>query len=176
VFYIHIGRCLAAGGVDYCSGLASFGLGESKCRDLVFQCTSPTLKPFIREGHEIDGIPTRRHVQIDLTGFMRRCRDIKPSRVRTTDIHLFNTELQRMIFCLLYFIGYDPLRPRSGPLLSKKFILGSCKTVYDFYAGLHIFKPVEYNEEFPDTHPRCNPAYTYNTKAAEILSAQYGWV
>lgn len=74
-----------------------------------------------------------------------------------------------MFFCLLYFIGFDPTRDRAGPLLDTQFILGSCKSVHEFYSGLHFVEDVEYEEQFPDTALRCNPLYTYSTTAAQQI-------
>lgn len=149
--------CLAAGGVDYCSGLASFGFGEKKCKEMVVACGNIAMRPFIREGYELDGNPLKRHVQIKMTDLMRRMRDALPGKIRKQDIREFNTELQRMFFCLLYFIGFDPSRPRAGPLLCNDFILGTCHTVNDFYSCMHVLEDVNFEESFPDTHTRCNP-------------------
>ena len=92
-----------AGGVDYCDGLSSYGITPAKALKLIEKAR--TSVPFIREGTEYEGRPTRRHVKVDMNAIVRTLIDIRPGKIRKNSIKELNAEFNQILFCLLYFIG-----------------------------------------------------------------------
>lgn len=155
--------------MDYCKGLGAYGCPEAKSAQLVKMCSSDRIVPFI-EGHWQEGDELRRILHIDLNGMVSHWRQARLGRVRDTNIVHLDTELRRMIFCLLYFIGFDPRRSRGGPVLSTTRLLTECTDVFDFLSGTHKFNTLTFVEEHPDREARCNPLYVYPRQAAERIA------
>lgn len=76
---------MCAGGVDYCSGLAAFGLNESMCFDLVKQCTDDSLEPMFEEGRFVLN-PLRRVLRFRVRAFLHRILMINHKKPRNDSI------------------------------------------------------------------------------------------
>lgn len=161
--------CLAAGGVDYCNGLSSFGINEATCIKLVGGCSDPEYEPMFTEGCIEDESPFLRVVKVNLNQMVKRIISAKFGRIKNQNIKELNSELQSMLFCLLYFIGFDPKRDRAGPLLQTDFLLGNATNVADLYSGLYILEDKVFIEDHPDTQARCNPFVSYKYTIAEKI-------
>lgn len=76
---------LCAGGVDYCSGLSSFGVGESVCFKLLAQCIRSDLIPIFKEGY-FETNPFQRVLKLDVNSLVRRILGVKHSKPRNNSI------------------------------------------------------------------------------------------
>lgn len=94
---------LCAAGVDYCDGLKRFGYGE---RNMV-QLLAAQGEPFITV---LDDVYT-----FDVNAFKRRLAAVTPARARCKDREELNAEMQRMWWCILYFVFVGRNRTRGGP-------------------------------------------------------------
>jgi len=169
--------CFSAGGGDYTKGLCSYGLNTAKCLQLLLNIQNPKNKSFIKEGYLDEETPMSRCVQIDINLMIRRMISLGPTRIRKKCIKEFNMELQKLFFCVLYFIGWDPRRTRGGPLLSTDHLFSeNVHSVMECFSGKFIFKKVYYTEVFPEDTQRMPPTFNYSNRIAEIIDTKYNFL
>ena len=124
--------------------------------------------PFVViEGWDENGDPRVRHVRVDINAVFERLRwagALKGKTVEVKTCEEFSEDIQRIVFCLLYYMGFDPARDRGGPELSTANIFAGSALVRDIVHARH--SNVDYVEEFPDAAMRHNPYYSYTPGAA----------
>jgi hypothetical protein len=100
---------LATAGVDYCDGLRKFGFKE---KAMLAKLGSPKIQEFVVVSTE-----PPRTVTLDLTACLQMLADVRRVLIKSDTITDFNTELDRIWYCLLYYLGLEPQRqPRGGPV------------------------------------------------------------
>lgn len=105
--------CLCCGGVDYCRGLGRFGYTET--------CIQPflTTQQYAQyEFFEEDNGTLARQLHFQPWAFIQALKAIAIKRVKKNGIDWedFSNELQNILFCVCYYLGWDPCRERGGPL------------------------------------------------------------
>jgi hypothetical protein len=105
--------CLCCGGVDYCRGLGRFGYTES--------CLQPflTTRQYAQyEFLEEYNTNAQRHLFFHPWAFIMALKAIVVKRPKKDGIDWsdMSSELQSILFCVCYYLGWDPCRERGGPL------------------------------------------------------------
>jgi hypothetical protein len=114
---------LATAGVDYCAGLRAFGFKEKAMLAIL---TSFDASPSSDASSDalsdvrvnLVDISTESHtVTFNVTACLRILAPIKRKLIKSDTVADFNIEMDRIWFCLLYYMGYEPQRqPRGGPI------------------------------------------------------------
>lgn len=110
--------CLCCGGVDYCEGLRAFGFSESLVLKLL---ASKAFKAhrFLHEGSNPEA-PTQRILKFCPRQFVTHlCAISGVKRKHTFDLQAFVAELYQILFCMLYYLGFDGARLRGGPVVEE---------------------------------------------------------
>jgi hypothetical protein len=120
--------CLCCGGVDYCDGLRAFGCTEAILLKL-FQSGAYKHHKFIDEGMDTT-TPTLRVVRFRPRAFVQLLCDLMAAetrkRKRDPDVAAFVEELYHILFCVLYYLGFDAHRERGGPIMDDIHRLSLC--------------------------------------------------
>ena len=98
--------CMA--GVDYCGGLKRFGYREA---DMLALLRRPVPKFFVVE----EGPPMK--ATLDVNALVKWLRAVTITRPREKSVGALNEELRKILFCALYFAGFDRMAERGGPTL-----------------------------------------------------------
>lgn len=110
--------CLCCGGVDYCEGLRAFGFSESLVVKLLASKAFKAHK-FLHEGSNPEA-PTQRILKFCPRQFVvHLCALSGVKRKRAFDLHAFVAELYQILFCMLYYLGFDGARDRGGPVVDE---------------------------------------------------------
>jgi hypothetical protein len=102
---------MATAGVDYCAGVRAFGFKE---KAMLAEVGSPALADIV----SFDGQST---VTLNVTVWLRILATVRRRLIKTDSVVEFNAEMDRIWFCLLYYMGREPQRqPRGGPLRTRQ--------------------------------------------------------
>jgi len=149
--YLMLSLCI--GGVDYCYGLGSFGFTESRLSELV---TSGKYSKFMVNMFDPDS-PYERCIKFYPDEFInciksawspRHCRHKAPEG--STIGREFSLEVRNILYCVMYFGGFDSQRFIGGPPPppeDEKLIYSGAKTMEDIFSM--TFAPVHFCEDYP---------------------------
>lgn len=106
---------LAAGGVDYCSGLGGFGWTQDRCLRAL---DSPGGAPPLFSRPAPAGAGAGGDWTFDVKALARHLAGTRRARRREADAEAFCHELDSILYCWRYYMWHDARRPgRAGPLL-----------------------------------------------------------
>lgn len=146
--------CLAMGGVDYCYGLSAFGFPEAKLLELALDGTYGKfmVNMFDKES------PLERCIKFYPEEFAASIKKaFTPGRVRhkpppgRTIADEFSTEVRNILYCIMYFGGFDSARVPSGPPPPDplEMLYPGATTMHDIFTM--SFPPVFFDESYPAT-------------------------
>lgn len=127
---------LAIGGVDYCRGLKRFGYRERHVTDHLTLGT-PNL-------FSVEGVP--RTITFNVRAFVDWLLPVTPYRAKSNSIDDLNSEMNNMLYCLLYMALVDPLRPRGGPAQLNYNFFPGCSTAEEALQVRQPLPPIVYHE------------------------------
>ena len=106
-------------------------------------------KPFVNVCNDSAG---PRSAVVNGAALFDHLRAIKRTRATETSLAKFQSELDSIWFCTLYYAGFDAQRPRGGPVMkSHRWIAEDVESVEEALKDLSITGcDVFTAEEFPD--------------------------
>lgn len=165
----------AINGVDYCSGLTDYGVPPMTCLNIIAGLRRRTVEPFVT----ISGTHLTRkitlHVNKLLTAIVRNGykKASKKNKPIYDDIAAFNVKIQRIMFCVLYFSGFDSGRTPPGPVLATDNLFVTCTTTSQLYTKTYPQHDRIYTDMYPEMKVRINPTYNYPPEMAQALMHLY---
>ena len=177
--------CLCCGGVDYCSGLSSFGFSEPFIVSLI-EAKIHNKFTFLEE--EVDEeTPTVRNLafypQKFITLLWRKYAKFSATtrkrKASNSTVKDFATEIHHILFCVMYYLGWDPLRQRGGPIMTKNSNIELFPPTIDEIEDLYMHtdsipEKVCFIEEYPVTKEMClnnstTISHLFTEKQSELL-------
>lgn len=162
---------LCCGGVDYCNGLSTFGFGEPFILSII-ESKDYMHHDFLMEDWDSKN-PLVRKIRFSPLVFIQtlfKCHSKflngkRKRKAHNTSLKDFADEIHHVLFCVFYYLGWDALRPRGGPIITNEETnpLFPCSTMDD----LHTLSSSDmvFTEEYPITLDMVKN----NTKAIEFL-------
>jgi len=99
---------LCAGGVDYCYGLSKFGFSQKQFMETTLDMQRASAFIYKEE--------SPRQFCVNLNNILQYLKGLNRTRIRTDCIEEFTKELTDIVFCMIYFLGFDPTAQRGGPV------------------------------------------------------------
>jgi hypothetical protein len=105
--------CLCANGVDYCDGLGRWGYSKSKIVPIIMKRCNAGI---CVKGKEFCGPRTLRWYPTECMAALKTQKRIRKT-LTSEQAGKFHDEFDKIIMTMLYWLAWNPLRPRAGPLL-----------------------------------------------------------
>ena len=168
----------AINGVDYCQGLGKFGVPPAVCLNIIYGLRKKKLCPFVTiTGQRLTRVITL-HVNDYLTAVVKNDykKVTKKNRLIYDDIDAYSTYIQRIMFCLIYFSGFDSGRTPPGPELRTDKIFHSADekiTTTNLYSKKYPQADCIFVDMYPETKLRIHPSINYPPDMAVTLLTEY---
>lgn len=109
--------CICIGGVDYCYGLGKYGFGEKDMLHLTLELRITSFQPhWISSMYSHLHKPYQRMLVFNLGVFMKTIVPVWNQRkCRYLLVEELNKEIHNIMYCLMYFMGFDSQRTPGGP-------------------------------------------------------------
>lgn len=144
--------CLCCGGVDYCVGLTRYGYNQESIQEWL---TSGAFNRymFLEEGMDTE---RQRHLIFYPRIFLKALNAMRVKRRRTAgSLAELSNELHCILFCVCYYLCWDPCRERGGPLRTEGDFfpcrLPQCTHTLPYLAGEHVLERFTLTEAYPAT-------------------------
>lgn len=85
----------------------------------------------------------------------------------------FSKEIQQIVFCLKYYMFFDPTRPRPGPIVETDHLFPSAPSVSELYTGKYFVQDLLFYEDYALNDTLfCDPQFIFAPKIAQRIDLQ----
>lgn len=169
---------LTVNGIDYCNGLVSFTFPEKFLLHVLCERKYEAYT-FLTEAYTPED-PAKRVLIFDPKQFIFALFDMfsqyegyKHKKGHPRLIADFEEELHNILLCVMYYIGFDPLRKRAGPIVSTQEThpiftpYESAKTVADL--DLYTTETCDHKVVFVEEYPATPEMLAYNIPLTQAM-------